>query len=73
MPSDVDKLRVLLPHWIEHNAEHAAEFRLWAARAGKAGDDILEAADRMIEANHTLQRALEQLGGALAPGDHPHH
>lgn len=72
MPSDVDKLRVLLPHWIEHNAEHAAEFRLWAARAGEAGGDILGAATSMIEANDALQRALERLGGALAPTDHPH-
>jgi hypothetical protein len=28
--TDPEKLRVLLPHWIEHNAEHAAEFRQWA-------------------------------------------
>jgi hypothetical protein len=32
--TDLEKLRVLLPHWIEHNAEHAAEFRQWAERAG---------------------------------------
>ena len=25
--TDLDKLRALLPHWIEHNAEHAAEFQ----------------------------------------------
>ena len=30
-----DKLRALLPHWIEHNAEHAAEFRLWAGWRAK--------------------------------------
>jgi len=23
---EVEKLRVLLPHWIEHNSEHAEEF-----------------------------------------------
>jgi hypothetical protein len=25
--TDLEKLRVLLPHWIERNTEHAAEFR----------------------------------------------
>ena len=25
------RLRVLLPHWIEHNAEHAQSFSTWAA------------------------------------------
>ena len=28
-----DKLRALLPHWIEHNAGHAADFHLWAGLA----------------------------------------
>jgi hypothetical protein len=27
---ETDKLRVLIPHWIDHNNEHAAEFRGWA-------------------------------------------
>jgi len=35
--SDEEKLRGLLPHWIEHNAEHATEFRLWVARTRSAG------------------------------------
>jgi hypothetical protein len=35
--TDQSKLRALLPHWIEHNAEHAAEFRNWAEKARAAG------------------------------------
>ena len=31
-----DKLRVLIPHWIEHNAERADEFRRWAEQASDA-------------------------------------
>jgi len=27
------KLRMLLPHWIEHNGEHAQEFRDYAGRS----------------------------------------
>jgi hypothetical protein len=34
---ETEKLRVLLPHWIEHNGEHADEFRRYAPRAGVAG------------------------------------
>ena len=64
---DVDKLRVLLPHWIEHNAEHAAEFRTWANRARAAGEDHLaqrieSAALRMEASSADLKRAARLLG-----------
>jgi hypothetical protein len=67
---EIDKLRVLLPHWIEHNGEHAGEFRTWADRVGSARDALLDAARLIEEANARLQDALEQLGGAL---EHAHH
>jgi hypothetical protein len=65
MMIEVDKLRTLLPHWIEHNAEHAAEFRRWADQAGPAQEALLDAAGLVGEANNHLQAALEQLGGPL--------
>jgi len=34
--NDPDKLRVLLPHWIEHTDEHAGEFRGWARKVQPA-------------------------------------
>jgi hypothetical protein len=69
MPSDLEKLRVLLPHWIEHHAEHAGEFRTWADRGGKAArKQILEAARYVELAKQALEKALEQLGGPL---EHP--
>ncbi len=40
---ETEKLRVLLPHWIEHNGEHAAEFRDYAVRAGKVQEGLLAA------------------------------
>jgi hypothetical protein len=71
---EIDKLRVLLPHWIEHNGEHAAEFRGWAERAGAAKDALLDAARLLEEANVRLGEALEGLGGALQHDqDHEHH
>ncbi len=65
--TDLQKLRVLLPHWIEHNAEHAAEFREWAERARATGQegpasDIALAAEELEWANEELEAALEKLG-----------
>ena len=63
---DREKLRILVDHWIEHNREHAEEFQEWAGKARDfeeqaAGDDILEAAARLEEANEFLLRAAEEL------------
>ena len=65
--TDEDKLRVLLPHWMEHNAEHAAEFREWAEKArsaglGEVGDEIALAAKELGWVNEALADALERLG-----------
>lgn len=69
----VQKLRVLLPHWIQHNDDHAAEFRVWARRAGQAGGHIEAAAQHYEEANFMLKEALEQLGGPLdIEAEHEH-
>lgn len=65
--NEIEKLRVLLPHWIEHNEEHVAEFRQWAKRADEAGADIIAAAHQMEFVNRSLRAALEKLGGALEP------
>ncbi len=73
--NDREKLRVLLPHWIEHNGEHADEFRQWADRAESATELILAAARLVEEANERLEEALKTLGGPLEHHhghDHPH-
>ena len=65
------KLRVLLPHWIEHNAEHAESFCIWAERARAAGDEHLaahieEAAGKIVAANCDLESAVEHIGAATS-------
>jgi hypothetical protein len=75
--NDVKKLRALLPHWIEHNQEHAGEFEAWAAKAAAAGHGtaaqmIGRAAEAMQQADHALQSALEELGGAIHLDHHSH-
>jgi len=67
--TDQDKLRVLLAHWIEHNAEHAAEFRTWAEKARAIGqeevaEEIDLAAKQMGWVNEALSAALDKLGGS---------
>jgi hypothetical protein len=69
--NETEKLRVLIPHWIEHNQEHADKFRRWAEQAEDASEDILAAAKTMESANRSLKTALEKLGGAMSTG-HTH-
>jgi hypothetical protein len=63
--TDRDKLRMLIPHWIEHNSEHASEFHTWAGKVDEARGKILEAAAQLESVSRTLQLALDQLGGPL--------
>jgi len=64
---DLAKLRVLLPHWITHNEEHADGFRQWAARTreigqGESARQIEAAAARIAACNQALDAALKSLG-----------
>lgn len=61
-----EKLRMLLPHWIEHNQEHATEFQDYAGQSGQVRDRLLAAARLIEEANAELGKALAELGGPLA-------
>jgi alcohol dehydrogenase YqhD (iron-dependent ADH family) len=65
---DLTKLRILLPHWIEHNEEHAASFERWVPRAravrqGETAQRIEEAVERMAACNQALRAALAALEG----------
>jgi hypothetical protein len=76
--SDVEKLRILLPHWIEHNNSHVAEFVKWQqAVAGEGGDEavgrLAEAIEALGKAGQALDAALAELGGPLAGENHHHH
>jgi len=79
MPHDqLDKLRILLPHWIEHSHSHQAEFDKWQdvckdQGAGEAAEQIDKALKAMKEADHALGHALELLGGAKEGHHHHHH
>jgi ERCC4-type nuclease len=59
----IEKLRVMLPHWIEHNRGHGEEFARWAEEI--AGTDA-ELAEKLRRAVHSLEHAQEALEQALA-------
>jgi hypothetical protein len=72
--NDQEKVRALLPHWIEHNAEHAAEFRRWAEKVRAAGqeevaEEIALAAKEMGWVNEALTSALERLSQQARQAD----
>ncbi len=80
--TDIEKLRVLLPHWIEHNKSHSKEFKKWMEIIKSADDpaiaDLLqEALSGLEKADLALSDALDKLGGPPendAEGhDHHHH
>ena len=64
--SEQQKLKVLLSYWMEHNREHADEFREWAEKMKTISDAdvptyLLQAARGIDQANVWLNRALEKL------------
>ncbi len=73
----MEKLRILLPHWIEHNHDHSEEFAKWAAIAGQEGereiaDLIGQAISSLQEAGQVMAQALEIAGGSTAGEGHHH-
>jgi hypothetical protein len=75
--SELEKLRVLIPHWIEHNHSHQHEFEKWVTVAKNEGQEeaaaaIEKAMQKLAEADSYLQEALASLGGEMA-GHHGHH
>lgn len=75
-----DKLRVLLAHWIEHNKGHGEECAKWASISEEEGlekvaEYINEAITAIEKTNTSLEKALNEAGGAMrsAEGHHHHH
>lgn len=48
--TELEKLRHLLGHWIEHNDAHIETYREWASKAGALGE-------------HELSDVLDQIAG----------
>ena len=77
---DEEKIRVLLPHWIEHNSSHKKEFENWAEIIKNTGrSDVAELMQQAVtfldNAGLVLSDALEKAGGPVQETDahHTHH
>ena len=77
--NDLEKLRVILPHWIEHNAGHGSEFAKWAETLNAAGEEqiagLLKQAESFLQdADSVLKEALAKAGGEMPESGqhHPH-
>jgi len=76
---NIDKVRVMLPHWIEHNQGHTAEFSTWAEKLVTDTPEVAallrRAVDSLEKAQSALEEALARGGGPLddAAAHHGHH
>jgi hypothetical protein len=76
--NQIEKLRILLPHWIEHNLGHGEECRKWSEIARVEGntniaDHIDGAIKAMLTVNELLEKALHEAGGRIDGEDGGHH
>ena len=76
--NDLEKLRVILPHWIEHNNGHGQEFAKWADNLSSSGEKeiaaLLKKAQSFLnDADDALKEALKIAGGPLEGSSHHHH
>mgnify|MGYP001820191886 FL=1 len=75
----IEKLRVLLKHWIDHNGGHVAEFDKWRQTMTEENRDsmakaLATAISQMEDVSATLQAALDEIGGTPgSPEEHQHH
>jgi predicted RNA-binding protein len=61
--NDLEKLQLLLPHWIEHHGEHADELRSWADNMQHSGK--VDMAKRLFAAAASLENAGDHLSKLL--------
>lgn len=56
-----EKLRHLLPHWLEHNREYADVYRQWAEKTSASGEEELsKLLDRLCHETEKLNDFLEE-------------
>ncbi len=75
---NVEKLRVLLQHWIDHNTGHAEEFAKWEKcmtedSKQNIADHIGAAIKGVEKVNEQLSKALLEAGGPKEDGGGEHH
>jgi hypothetical protein len=77
----LEKLRIMLPHWIEHNRSHQQEFASWVEQLAKTDGalayQLSKAVSSLEHTQEALQQAMELTGGTLSGesghGHQDHH
>jgi hypothetical protein len=64
---EMQKLSIVIEHWIEHNQSHMGEYRRWAERGGELGleqvkAEIEEAIRMLTQSNRHLEKAKQAIG-----------
>jgi hypothetical protein len=76
--TDLEKLQMLLTHWLQHNEGHGKEYAQWIEVARQAGhfstaEYIEQAVDLLAKADKAFEKALESVGGPSKGDGHHHH
>jgi hypothetical protein len=76
--TDIEKLQLLISHWLQHNEDHGKEYAKWAALAREAGQStaaecIEQAVDLLAKADRAFEKALASVGGPGKRHQHHHH
>jgi len=66
----MQKLSIVIEHWIEHNEAHTGEYQKWAQTAGEmelklVKEEIEEAMGKLLQSNGHLEKALKALKSPL--------
>jgi hypothetical protein len=56
---ELEKLKILLPHWMEHNDEHAKTYKFWAEKMSSLGKKELS------EVLGVIHQEIQKLRGRL--------
>ncbi|NWF94207.1 MAG: hypothetical protein HXY46_15005 [Syntrophaceae bacterium] len=58
---ELEKLKKLVPHWMEHNDEHAETYKKWAEKASSLGKEELSGIlMRLHQESRKLRRLFEE-------------
>ncbi len=73
-----DKLKKILPHWLDHNKKHGDEFLFWVEELEKSGEkELAEQLQEAVSGFATAQQALENVSRSVGGVDenlkHHHH
>jgi nickel/cobalt exporter len=76
--TDIEKLQMLITHWLQHNESHGKEYAKWATVAREAGHStaaecIEEAVGLLAKADRAFEKALAAVGGPGKGHQHHHH